>query len=58
MKIIDKLRRERPAFSFEFFPPKDEAGVEQLFQTVTELRPYAPTYVSVTWGAGGSSRGP
>jgi methylenetetrahydrofolate reductase (NADPH) len=56
MKIIDKLRRERPAFSFEFFPPKDEAGVEQLFQTVTELRPYAPTYVSVTWGAGGSSR--
>src|SRR5262252_3760626 len=56
MKIIDKLARERPAFSFEFFPPKDEAGVEQLFQTVQDLRPYAPTYVSVTWGAGGSTR--
>jgi methylenetetrahydrofolate reductase (NADPH) len=56
MKIIEKLLRETPAFSFEFFPPKDEAGVEQLFQTVQELRPYAPTYVSVTWGAGGSSR--
>jgi methylenetetrahydrofolate reductase (NADPH) len=56
MKIIDKLLRENPAFSFEFFPPKDEAGVEQLFETVSELKPYAPTYVSVTWGAGGSTR--
>lgn len=56
MKILEKLLRETPAFSFEFFPPKDEAGVEQLFQTVQELRPYVPTYVSVTWGAGGSSR--
>jgi methylenetetrahydrofolate reductase (NADPH) len=56
MKIIDKLRRENTAFSFEFFPPKDEAGVEQLFETVSELKPYAPTYVSVTWGAGGSTR--
>jgi methylenetetrahydrofolate reductase (NADPH) len=56
MKIIDKLALETPAFSFEFFPPKDEAGVEQLFQTVKELQPYAPTYVSVTWGAGGSTR--
>lgn len=56
MKIIDKLARERPAYSFEFFPPKDEAGVDQLFRTVQDLRPYAPTYVSVTWGAGGSTR--
>jgi methylenetetrahydrofolate reductase (NADPH) len=56
MKIIDKLAVERPAFSFEFFPPKDEAGVEQLFRTVQDLRAYAPTYVSVTWGAGGSTR--
>ena len=56
MKIIDKLTRENPAFSFEFLPPKDEAGMEQLFRTVQELRPYEPTYVSVTWGAGGSTR--
>jgi methylenetetrahydrofolate reductase (NADPH) len=56
MKIIDKLARETPAYSFEFFPPKDEAGVEQLFRTVKELAPYSPTYVSVTWGAGGSTR--
>jgi len=57
MKIIDKLERESPAFSFEFFPPKDQAGVDQLFQAVRDLAPYAPTYVSVTWGAGGSTRG-
>jgi methylenetetrahydrofolate reductase (NADPH) len=56
MKIIDKLARENPAYSFEFLPPKDEAGVDQLFQTVQDLRSYAPTYVSVTWGAGGSTR--
>lgn len=56
MKIIDKLAKENPAYSFEFFPPKDEAGVEQLFRTVQDLRRYEPTYVSVTWGAGGSTR--
>jgi methylenetetrahydrofolate reductase (NADPH) len=56
MKIIDKLGHGRPAYSFEFFPPKDEAGVEQLFRTVQDLRGYDPAYVSVTWGAGGSSR--
>jgi len=43
MKIIDKLHRENPAFSFELLPPKDEAGVDQLFTTVSELKPYAPT---------------
>lgn len=56
MKIIDKLARRQPSFSFEFFPPKDESGVEELFRTVFELRRYEPTYVSVTWGAGGSTR--
>jgi methylenetetrahydrofolate reductase (NADPH) len=56
MKIIDKLALQQPSFSFEFFPPKDEAGTEQLFRTVFELRRYEPSYVSVTWGAGGSTR--
>jgi methylenetetrahydrofolate reductase (NADPH) len=56
MKIIDKLQAHSPAYSLEFFPPKNEEGVEQLFQTVSELSPYDPTYVSVTWGAGGSTR--
>jgi methylenetetrahydrofolate reductase (NADPH) len=56
MKIIDSLRTCRPAFSFEFFPPKDAEGVERLFETVARLRRYEPTYVSVTYGAGGSTR--
>jgi methylenetetrahydrofolate reductase (NADPH) len=56
MKISEKLDRVRPAFSFEFFPPKDEAGVERLFETVAALARYNPAYVSVTYGAGGSTR--
>lgn len=57
MKIRDALQRPEPAFSFEFFPPKDAEGVERLFQTISELRAYEPTYVSVTYGAMGSTRG-
>ena len=60
MKIIDLLRfaRERaePAFSFEFFPPKTPEGERALFHTVEALRPLGPAYVSVTYGAGGSTR--
>jgi methylenetetrahydrofolate reductase (NADPH) len=56
MKIIDKLSAKTPAFSFEFFPPKDEAGVDRLFETVQRLKIYDPAYVSVTYGAGGSTR--
>jgi methylenetetrahydrofolate reductase (NADPH) len=44
------------SFSFEFYPPKDEAGEEQLWRAISELEPYRPTFVSVTYGAGGSSR--
>jgi methylenetetrahydrofolate reductase (NADH) len=55
MKIIDKLRGG-PSISFEFFPPKDQEGVVRLFETVTRLKVFAPTYVSVTYGAGGSTR--
>ncbi len=57
VKIIDALKGPTPAFSFEFFPPKDADGVERLFQTISELRAYEPTYVSVTYGAMGSTRG-
>ncbi len=60
MKITDLLRfaRERgePVFSFEFFPPKTDQGVASLFQAVDALRPLAPAYVCVTYGAGGSTR--
>jgi methylenetetrahydrofolate reductase (NADPH) len=45
------------SFSFEFFPPADEAGEEQLWNAISALQPLHPTFVSVTYGAGGSSRG-
>ena len=44
------------AVSFEFFPPKTEQGWELLFQTVSRLIPLRPSFVSVTYGAGGSTR--
>jgi len=55
MKIVDRLG-QKPTFSFEFFPPKDAEGVERLFETIAELGPYAPDYVSVTYGAAGSTQ--
>ena len=54
MKISEKLKL--PIFSFEFFPPKDEAGFQSLFQTIENLTPSSPEFVSVTYGAGGSTR--
>jgi len=54
--IIDILTAGAPSFSFEFFPPRDEEGLKRLLQTIAELRPYQPGYVSVTYGAGGSTR--
>ena len=56
MKISELLKHDGPSFSFEFFPPKDEAGFEELFKTVGLLKYLDPTYVSVTYGAGGSTR--
>lgn len=55
MRIVDKLGGNA-AISFEFFPPKDQEGVDRLFQTVADLSPFSPAYVSVTYGAGGSTR--
>ena len=56
MHIRDILAKEKNCFSFEFFPPKDEKGAGQLFTTISELVPLKPSYVSVTYGAGGSTR--
>jgi methylenetetrahydrofolate reductase (NADPH) len=56
MKIAQKLNGDAPAFSFEFFPPKSADGVERLFQTIADLESFSPAYVSVTYGAGGSTQ--
>jgi methylenetetrahydrofolate reductase (NADPH) len=56
MRISEALARLRPFFSFEFFPPKDDAGSKQLFETIETLLPLRPAYVSITYGAGGSTR--
>jgi methylenetetrahydrofolate reductase (NADPH) len=57
MKIRDLyLKPDRPVFSFEFFPPKTDKGLETLERTVHELRDLQPGFVSVTYGAGGSTR--
>ena len=56
MKIIELLRAGKRTVSFEFFPPKDDAGFDNLFQTIAALKPLDPSYVSVTYGAGGSTR--
>ncbi|HOW28372.1 MAG TPA: methylenetetrahydrofolate reductase [NAD(P)H] [Elusimicrobiota bacterium] len=55
MKISELLKKIKPSFSFEFFPPKTDEDVRQLFQTAETLKALNPTYVSVTWGAGGST---
>ena len=56
MKISQVLNQGGEIFSFEFFPPKSDAGFEQLFQTIENLKSWNPGYVSVTYGAGGSTR--
>ncbi len=45
-----------PSISFEFFPPKDTVGEAKLWETLDKLAPYGPRFVSVTYGAGGSTR--
>lgn len=54
--VIDRIGRKWPAFSVEFFPPRDHAGELALWRAVRELEPTDPAFVSVTYGAGGSSR--
>lgn len=56
MHISEILASHRVVFSFEFFPPKDRAAADHLFRTMSELAPLKPAFVSVTYGAGGSTR--
>jgi methylenetetrahydrofolate reductase (NADPH) len=54
--IRDVLAAGRQSFSFEFMPPKTEAEEERLWLAIRQLEPLRPTFVSVTYGAGGSTR--
>lgn len=56
MRITDILAGDKPCFSFEFFPPKSDEGVTALMSTAAALQPLKPAFVSVTYGAGGSTR--
>jgi len=56
LKVIDILESKKTTLSFEFFPPKTEAGFANLFETIRKLEYLSPSYVSVTYGAGGSTR--
>jgi len=56
-KISDIFREKEKTFSFEYFPPKTQKGLDKLYETAEELNRFAPDFVSVTYGAGGSSRG-
>src|ERR1700758_1713213 len=56
MHIQDIFAAYRTTFSFEFFPPKDAPAPDTLFSHITQLEPLNPSFVSVTYGAGGSTR--
>ncbi len=56
MHIRDILNDSKPSLSFEFFPPRTAASWEDLYQAIRELEALQPTFVSVTYGAGGGTR--
>src|SRR5437764_6556880 len=56
MHIQDIFRQHRTTFSFEFFPPKTDEASEELFANIARLQELQPSFVSVTYGAGGSTR--
>lgn len=56
MAFIEALRLGKPALSFELFPPKNPQGWGSLYATLSEIAKLAPDYISVTYGAGGSTR--
>jgi methylenetetrahydrofolate reductase (NADPH) len=56
MKLRDIYAQPGKTFSVEFFPPKDDAGVQRLFDEVQELKKLSPAFCSVTYGAGGATQ--
>ncbi|MGC8638826.1 MAG: methylenetetrahydrofolate reductase [NAD(P)H] [Isosphaeraceae bacterium] len=56
MHVLDIFQEHPTTFSFEFFPPKTDRASEELFGTIAQLQILKPSFVSVTYGAGGSTR--
>ncbi len=56
MRITERLQKPSPSFSFEFFPPKTTQGVASLLDALRDLKDLEPSFVSVTYGAGGSTQ--
>jgi methylenetetrahydrofolate reductase (NADPH) len=56
MRITERLQKPSPSYSFEFFPPKTEPGLASLLEALRELKELEPAFVSVTYGAGGSTQ--
>lgn len=56
-KVTDIFKDKKRTYTFEFFPPKTPAGIAKLYETISELNKLGPDFVSVTYGAGGSTRG-
>ncbi|GAA6525735.1 methylenetetrahydrofolate reductase [NAD(P)H] [Intrasporangium sp. DVR] len=54
--LVAMVTSETPTFSFEFFPPKDDAAAEQLWGAIRSLEKVSPSFISITYGAGGSTR--
>ena len=56
MRITERLQKPSPSFSFEFFPPRTEPGLVNLLETLRDLKELEPSFVSMTYGAGGSTQ--
>src|ERR1700743_1202255 len=52
-KLQESARARKPTFSFEFFPPKTAQGVQNLYDRMDRMHDLGPTFIDITWGAGG-----
>ena len=52
--LKERFAQDKPLFSVEFFPPKDDAGGERMLKTASLIQPHKPDFVSITYGAGGT----